>query len=417
MRRTLSIRRVIPWATWAYVLVALVLGWVVPRIEAPWLGVSPTGDEKIIQFLGAVSGGMMAFTGIIFALLFVLLQFASTAYTPHVVPILTRQAILKHAAGVFTGTFLYSLMALRGVGSLGGATPSIVVWTAFAWLLVSVYLLLRLIRVFTSLGVSDVLDMLGEAAHRGIDQLYGSRVDGAADAPPPGRIVQTIEHHGPLRYVVALDVPRLVALAHASGAILRLPVALGDSVVPGACLATVEGSAVREADVCGAITLAPDRTFEQGPKHALRLLVDIAIRALSPAINDPTTAVHALDQIEAILRRLGSSELDIGCVRDASGAVRLVYPTATWEDYLALGVTEIQLYGAGAVQIERRLAALFRLLRDTVLPVRRAAVDAAFRERTARIRESFPRGALRDAAEGADRQGIGGHPPLLPSEA
>jgi uncharacterized membrane protein len=150
--------------------------------------------------------------------------------------------------------------------------------------------------------------------------------------------------------------------------------------------------------------------------HALRLLVDIAIRALSPAINDPTTAVRALDRIEAILRRLGSSDLDIGRVRDASGALRLVYPAATWEDYLALGVTEIQLYGAGAVQIERRLAALFRLLRDAVPPARRAAVDAVARERAERIRESFPAGPLRDAAEGPDRQGIG-HPTLRPSEA
>src|SRR5271168_4951450 len=94
---------------------------------------------------------------------------------------------------------------------------------------------------------------------------------------------------------------------------------------------TVEGKAWKKAFGTGG-----ERTFEQDPKYALRLLVDIAIRALSPAINDPTTAVQALDQIEDLLLRLGSSNLDAGQFLDQDGKLRLVVPFPTWDDFLLL---------------------------------------------------------------------------------
>jgi uncharacterized membrane protein len=104
-----------------------------------------------------------------------------------------------------------------------------------------------------------------------------------------------------------------------------------------------------------AIELATERTFEQDPKFAIRLLVDIAIKALSPAINDPTTAVQAIDQIEDLLVRLGRRELDVGYGRGPSGAVRVIVPMPTWEDYLTLSFDEIRQFGASSVQVMRRL--------------------------------------------------------------
>ena len=105
------------------------------------------------------------------------------------------------------------------------------------------------------------------------------------------------------------------------------------------------GTALPEQALLRAVQVGRERTFEQDPKYPMRLLVDIAIKALSPAINDPTTAVQAIDQIEDLLRRLGG-ELDAGGVADAQGVLRLVFPTPTWEDYLALAFDEIRQYGA-----------------------------------------------------------------------
>ena len=84
------------------------------------------------------------------------------------------------------------------------------------------------------------------------------------------------------------------------------------------------------------------------PKYAIQLVVDIAIKALSPAVNDPTTAVQALDQIEALLLRLGRRRLDIGAFCDRGGNLRLFLPFPAWEDFLRLAFEEIRAYGANS---------------------------------------------------------------------
>jgi uncharacterized membrane protein len=133
--------------------------------------------------------------------------------------------------------------------------------------------------------------------------------------------------------------------------------AVGDTLVEGTLLLKVYGAKnwLPENTLMRAIRLARERSFEQDPKYPIRLLVDIAIRALSPAINDPTTAVQTIDQLEDLLRRLGQYDLDAGHASDANGVVRLVFPMPTWEDYLALAFDEIRQYGSTSVQVMRRL--------------------------------------------------------------
>jgi uncharacterized membrane protein len=155
------------------------------------------------------------------------------------------------------------------------------------------------------------------------------------------------------------------------------------------------------------IEIGDERTFEQDPKYALRILVDIAIKALSPAINDPTTAVQALDQIEDLLLRLGRRHLEIGHYRDSQGALRLVVPFPTWEDFLRLALDEIRFCGAGSVQVTRRMMALIKSLL-AVLPAER---HEALRNWERRVQGTIARTFAddedkRDAAV-ADRQGLG----------
>ena len=126
-----------------------------------------------------------------------------------------------------------------------------------------------------------------------------------------------------------------------------------------------------------AVHLGRERTFEQDPKYPIRILVDIAIKALSPAINDPTTAVQTIDQIEDLLRRLGEHELDAGCVSDANGVVRLIFPMPTWEDYLTLAFDEIRQYGVTSVQVMRRLRSALVGLAEFVVQRRAGECGAA----------------------------------------
>jgi hypothetical protein len=149
-------------------------------------------------------------------------------------------------------------------------------------------------------------------------------------------------------------------------------------------------------------------SFEQDPKYAIRLLVDIAIKALSPAVNDPTTAVQALDQIEDLLRRLGRRQLDAGYARDAAGKIRVTFPVPTWQDYLALSFDEIRQFGASSIQVGRRLRAALFGLNDTIaVDDRRAAVQQYLDHLSLGIGRSSLDDQDRAAALQADRQGLG----------
>jgi uncharacterized membrane protein len=171
--------------------------------------------------------------------------------------------------------------------------------------------------------------------------------------------------------------------------------------------------ALDDRELRKAIELGEERTFEQDPKYAIRLLVDIAIRALSPAVNDPTTAVQALDQIQDLLLRLGLRRLDVGDHHDGEGKLRLFLPFPTWEDFLLLGLDEIRAYGATSVQVMRRVQALLSDL-TSALPEERQAALRHWQERIDRtIARSFAEAEEQQDASIADRQGLGVPVPRL----
>jgi len=157
------------------------------------------------------------------------------------------------------------------------------------------------------------------------------------------------------------------------------------------------------------VAFGDERTIEQDPGFALRIMVDIALMALSPAVNAPTTAVQVLDHLEETLRTIGRAELERQSRRcDENGRLRVVIPTPGWDQYLALGVAEIRLYGGSAIQVVRRLRALLQTLRSTVRPEYRAAVEAELARLDRTVVEKFADSVDVNQANAADRQGIGG---------
>jgi uncharacterized membrane protein len=171
-------------------------------------------------------------------------------------------------------------------------------------------------------------------------------------------LAQTVLHYAGPKVIQKLDIAALVDLARTSGGVIEMLAAVGDTVVILTPLLCVYGARhpIDEAALTNAIEMGEERTFEQDPKYAIRLLVDIAIKALSPAINDPTTAVQALNQIEDLLL-LGRRELEIEDFLDPDGQLRLIVPYPAWEDFLRLALDEIASYGAQSVQVMRRMTA------------------------------------------------------------
>jgi uncharacterized membrane protein len=223
-------------------------------------------------------------------------------------------------------------------------------------------------------------------------------------------ITQTLQYSGEPLTVAKFKIGALVRQAQAVDAVIVMECAVGDTLVEDTRLLRVYGGSqpLVESGLRQAIQVARERTFEQDPKYPLRLLVDIAIKALSPAINDPTTAVQAIDQIEDLLRRLGRRGLDAGCANDHQGQLRLVFPTPTWEDYLTLAFDEIRQYGAGSVQVMRRLrAALLGLLESVPEAERKAVVQRYLQHLNVVVEHSVLDPEDQVMALQEDRQGLG----------
>jgi uncharacterized membrane protein len=222
----------------------------------------------------------------------------------------------------------------------------------------------------------------------------------------PRRIMQS-EIDG---VVLAFDLKGLVALAERSNCVIELVPEVGDYVAAGDPLFRFfEGGEDLSADsLRKSVAVGQERTLEQDPMFAFRIIVDIASKALSPAINDPTTAVLAIDQIHHLLRDVGRRSLAEGLETDSKGQLRLVYRTPNWEDFVHLAVTEIRQYGRDSIQIMRRLRAMLENLIDT-LPARRAPLlRQELRLLQLSAKRMFPDVDDQTLAETGDLQGMGG---------
>jgi uncharacterized membrane protein len=404
-----------------YALVSMVLGFTLPRIEHAYFPdyviVSPASAQA---YLSAVASGMMALTGIVFSVAFVMVQFSAIAYSPRLVLYFARNPSLFHSLGVFVATFVYSLCELAWVDR--GGSAKVPLWSSLvvvALVILSMLLFARLIQRLNDLQITSVLKTIGDRGRAVIRDMF-QRLDEASaageggqasvEASSLGPATQTVAYAGDPRVIAELDIRRLVAAARTADAVIVMSHAVGDTVLDGAVLLTVHGTgaSIAEQELMRAVRLAPERTFEQDPKYSLRLLVDIAIKALSPAINDPTTAVQAIDQIEDLLRRLGRRDLDAGYARDRNGRLRLVRPMPTWEDYLTLAFDETRQFGATSVQVMRRLrSALVELAAAQASAERADAVRRYLAHLDLVIERSPFDDQDRLTARQEDRQGLG----------
>jgi uncharacterized membrane protein len=401
-----------------YAAGAVVLGMSVPRLEAhfvPGLN-APVGASAAIALLSAIAAGMLPLTGLVFSLAFVMVQFSATAYSPRLVAWLAGSAMMSHSLGIFTATFIYALAALAWVDRGGsGKVPLLTVWVAIVLLLVSVVFFVMLVERLGMLQISRVLAYTGDQGRAVIERDYAPLGEVGAEADRRSRddelpaVSQVLVHRGGPAVIQAVDLKHLVALAARERAIVAMASAVGDTVADGMPLLRVHGGArpVLEFRLRRLVKLGAERTFEQDPKYAIRLLVDIAIKALSPAINDPTTAVQALDQVEDLLLRLARRSLSAGRGRDREGTLRLVFPVPSWEDFLVLAFDEIRFYGASSIQVMRRMRALLQDLREHVPPGRRAALERYLERVDKGIRRTFEDSEDRKDALEEDRQGLG----------
>ena len=399
-----------------YSAAALLMGLALPRIEHRWFPElwSPVGIDAALEIGSSIATGMLVLTGIVCGVAFVMLRLGGPGHPAHLLPWMARGPLLPHAIGVFSATFLYAMAVLAQLDRLGNRRVSFLsTCAAVALLVASVGVLVGLIRRFGDLQTESVIQLLARLGRNAIDDLY-TPVQPPAVPAPEGQldrtpVTQTLIHTGPPRTIQALDAAALVQAARDSGGVIEFIAEVGDTVAEGITILCVRGAhtSIPEEVLARAITKGEERTFEQDPAYAIRLLVDIAIRALSPAANAPTTAVQVLDQLEDLLLRLGRRPLGIGSFRDRNGVLRLVIPVPTWEDFLSLALDEIRLYGGTSIRVMRRMRALIADLTDT-LPADRQPALRREQDRLERaVARAFDDTGASTLAGVEDPQGLG----------
>lgn len=400
-----------------FAICAIALGMGLPAVDRHTtvrIGID-FGPDAARGMLGAIAGGMITFTGFVFSILLLAVQFGSSQFSPRMLRRFLRDPTTKVALGVFMATFIYALLVLRvvGTGNNKGFVPNNSISVAIFLLLLSMLMFLRLInRTTQGLRVAAVLRELGRDARRFIDAAYPERFgQGAAEEQellPPGSAFQTITYRGEPAVLQSVDSASIIARAQKQGVMIELVPRFGDFVVPGAPLFRVFGATrMDESWLHRSIATGDERTLRQDPAFALRLLADISAKALSPGVNDPTTSTQALDQIDLLLRMLGNRNLASNVRRDPLGAIRFWYPVPSWEDYVSLAVDETRLYGEGSIQVTRRLRTLLEDLRESLPEVRRPAIDAEIKLVDAGAGRAFVEPGDRVAATARDHQGLG----------
>ena len=382
-------------------------GWAHESVS--FLGLSVSGARSLLETVVTMNLSFLVFT---FGSLLVAIQVAGGQYTPRIIATtLLRDNAIRVVVGVFVLTLLFALRALTRIDD---TVNQLDVFVTGLLGLVSVMVFLFLIDYAARLlRPVSLVKRIGSFGIDVIESVYPATGGGprampqATALPAPGRVVLHLRRSGVL---LAVNQTGLVKLARDAEGIVELVPQIGDFLAVGEPLFRLYGGAtgIDDDQLRAAVALGSERTMEQDPTFAFRILVDIALKALSAAINDPTTAVMAIDQLHRLLRMVGLRELRDEELRDEAGALRVVYVTPDWEDYVQLTCTEIRHCGATSIQIVRRMRSMLEHIMR-VLPEHRHAElrrELELLDRT--IDQSFAFPEDRALARIGDSQGLGG---------
>ncbi len=283
------------------------------------------GPEGARSLLGTIATAMISVTGLVFSITMVVLQLASSQFTPRVLGSFLQSRVTQATLGVFTASFIYALTVQRSVrgGYQGEFVPQLSVTGAFLLVVASVGMFMAFINhITTSIQVSQIISRDGEETVRVVRDYFpepdpAERPDGASGAgasaiaaaghpnAAPAATVTSGSRHG---NVAQIDYDTLSACADDLRATIEVLVPVGSFVVEHQAIAVVRDTTGCPDDarrsIGRAVTLEADRAAHHDPAFGISRLVDIADRALSPGINDPTTATQVLDELHRVLRVL-----------------------------------------------------------------------------------------------------------------
>ncbi len=330
----------------------------------------PSTANAMLQVMAT---SMLTFVGVVFAITLVGLQLASSQLSPRVIRTFVRSPITKTAFGVFLATFAFAVTALAFDNIDDPTAASRTIALAVAMLAVSIgVFIVYVTATMRLLEVGWVITAVANEARVTLQRSFPSpEAYVTAAAPtlgPAPRIVHLPSKDnrgfkGVLGTILAIDRARLVHLATDHDCVIELLPHVGEYVTTGGAVFAVHGgNPPEDARVLACLDLGRVRSLYQDPTFGIRQLVDVGTQALSPAINQMTTAVQVIDRLQDLMMRIGRRPVPTGMFTDDRGEVRLVEPT--WEPayVLALAFLEISQCGATSWHVTRRLAAAYDAL-------------------------------------------------------
>lgn len=370
--------------------------------------------------IGTMASAMLTFVGVVFSITLVALQMASN-FTPRVVRLYVRSTITKLMFAQCLATFIYTLRVQKEVVGASGSdgtdaqnvssyvAATVAMGMVVATLVLFVFYVNNTIRL---MRVTYVIARVTNETHRVLDYYLRAETKHevtAALAPQ----TDLITFQGGTGVLRDIHLAGFVRNARRADVTLRLLVRIGDPTIEGMPLLAVHGEARQTTVALGwkrmvnkCVHSGQERSMAQDLSFGIRQLVDIATKALSPAVNDPTTAVQSLDRIQVLMRRLAVVDLSDAAYADRRHRLRLVVPVPTWEELVALAFTEIRVYGSGQPQVTRRLAAALDDLELVAQPGKAAALREQRRQLTKSVLAKDSDEAAREFALTADPQGI-----------
>jgi uncharacterized membrane protein len=416
-------RQYLRGSLWLTPLLGGLLGLLLAEVTAPletWPSLPHLWQytpETATAVLSATIGAIASLTGFVVTVTVLGVQMATGTFSARYMRLWYRDPMLKALLAILIGTLIFSFSVIRWIG--GDAVPNVSVTLSSFGVALSVLLfMLYLDRFIHRMRPVAVAKLMADEGRRAFEDSLGESSRPGTAFVPKGAIALTTTPSFVLRSdragtIQALDAQGLSRFASRHGCLLVFQRAVGDFVPVDAVILEVHGADLPSnvtGRLRGLVALGLERTIEQDPAFAIRVMVDVATRALSPAVNDPTTAVQVLDHLAETLRMFGTAPA-FGNTASGAPASGVVMPIRDWPEILSLAITEIREYGSTSVQVVRRLRALLEELRSLVALDRRPAVEDELRRLDQAVACAFAGSVDLDRAVVADAQGLGGPSP------
>lgn len=363
------------------------LDWALSEGLFPGLGwLYVTGPSGARAVLSTVAGSAIGVAGVIFSITIVVLNMASAQFGPRLLRNFMEHGGTQLVLGVYVGTFIYCLIVLSAVRSEQGHVfvPHLSVAVGLLLGILSFAFLIYFIHhVALFIQAPRIINDVAENLEVNLRQNFPERTQHARDKTPDEEEeeisqVDQIEHSGkPILaahsgYIQAIDLEGLLGLAQECGLVVRLLHRPGHFVISGHALAyAVPADQVGEEEtrrINGAFLTGPERTATQDPEFAVHQLVEVALRALSPGINDPFTAINCVDRLGAALAILGERRLPSRYLRDSENRLRIITEPYTYTGIVDAAFNQIRQGAAGHMAVTLRLLETISPLAEGDLP-------------------------------------------------